>query len=192
MHERNLAFIDIETTGIDFDKYEIIEIGAIIVGQVGIDTGNPVFSVIDEVELKIKPLHIEDADPVALRVNGYDPADWTFAYDLKQAMTILAEKTKDAIMVAHNVSFDAPFLDKAFHTTGIKNTMHFHRLDTISIAFAKLHMNGDIDKFSLRFLCDYFGIENKKAHTALSDTRALFELYKKLMTIDQNSGKSKK
>jgi DNA polymerase-3 subunit epsilon len=183
MHDRNLAFIDTETTGLDFDKHEVIEIGCVIVKQSGIETGKPTFIVVDEFEMKIKPERIEDADPVALRVNGYDPASWLFAYDLKQAMTLFAEKTKDAIMVSHNTPFDYGFLDKAFRKTGVINTMHYHKLDTISIAFAKLYMTGDVTRFSLRFLCDYFGIDNKNAHTALSDARALFELYQKLMTI---------
>ncbi len=183
MHERNLAFIDTETTGLDFDNHELIEIGLVVVKQSGIDTGKPTFTVVEEFEVKIKPEHIETADPVALRVNGYDPAQWIFAVDLKQAMKVLAEKTKDCIMVSHNTPFDYGFLDKAFKKTGVENTMHYHKLDTISIAFAKLHMNGDIDKFSLRFLCQHFGIENKNAHTALSDARALLELYKKLMTV---------
>lgn len=183
MHERNLAFIDTETTGLDFDKHEIIELGVLVVRQKGIRGKNPTFEVIDELDIKIKPERIEDADPVALRVNGYDPANWVFAYDLTQAMTALAEKTKDAIMVSHNTPFDFGFLDKAFKKTGVINTMHYHKLDTISIAFAKLHMDENVDKFSLRFLCQHFGIENKNAHTALSDARALFELYKKLFSL---------
>ena len=143
----------------------------------------PPFEVIEEFDLKIKPKRIEDADPVALRINNYDPAMWALAYDLEEVMPIIAQKTAGTIMVAHNVAFDYGFLDKAFRTTGIENKMHYHKLDTISIAFAKLHQRDDVDRFSLGSLCDYFGIENKNSHTALSDARATFELYKKLMEL---------
>jgi DNA polymerase III epsilon subunit-like protein len=32
-------------------------------------------------------------------------------------------------------------------------------------------------------MCKYFDIKNENAHTALSDARATFELYKKLMSL---------
>ncbi len=180
---KNLAFVDVETTGLNPDIHEIIELGCVIVSQEGVGSGKPSFKIIGEIDIKIKPEHIENADPVALRVNGYDEADWVFAYSLREAMITLSEKAGDAIMVGHNVSFDAGFIEKAFRTTGIENKLHYHKLDTISIAFAKLHLNVDVDKFSLNFLCSHFGIENKKAHSALSDARATFELYEKLFNL---------
>lgn len=183
MIKKNLAFIDVETTGLDCDIHEIIELGVVVVRQQGIENGNPLFEIVEEIDLKIKPENIGNADPVALRVNGYNEIDWIFACTLESAMKILNEKTKDAIMVAHNITFDASFIDKAFKKTNIKNNMHYHKLDTISIAFAKLHLNEDVDKFSLHFLATHFGILNKKAHSALSDARTTFELYKKLMTL---------
>ena len=59
--------------------------------------------------------------------------------------------------------------------------MHHRKLDTISIAFAKLYDIDGVEKVSLKFLCEHFGVENKKAHTALSDARATFEIFVKLM-----------
>lgn len=180
MKKHTLAFIDTESTGLDPDEHELISIGAVLVRQ-DWSGEKPAFQIAEEFELKIKPERIEDADRVSLRVNKYDPADWVFAYTLPEAMKILSEKTKDAIMVSHNVAFDYMFLEKAFRTTGVENKMHYHKLDTISIAFAKLHGRGDINQFSLRSLCEKFGIENKSAHTALSDARATFLLYRRLL-----------
>ncbi|MCR4330655.1 MAG: 3'-5' exonuclease, partial [Patescibacteria group bacterium] len=120
-------------------------------------------------------------DPVGLEINGYREDDWKDAVTLPEAMRIVAEKTKEANIVAHNVAFDWMFLEKAFEETGVKNMMHYHKLDTIPIAFAKLYDVPEVQKFSLRSLCEYFGIENKKAHTALSDARATYELYRRLM-----------
>jgi DNA polymerase III epsilon subunit family exonuclease len=175
MRKHNFAFIDIEATGLNLVAHEIIEIGCVLT--------NADLKVIEEFELKIKPGHIENADPIALKVNHYDEEDWKGALSLKEAMKIFSEKVKDCIMVGHNVAFDAGFLEYAFNTTGIQNTMHYHKLDTISIAWAKLHRDPDLEHFSLRELCVRFGIENKKAHTALSDARATFELYKKLLEL---------
>ncbi len=183
MKKQNLAFIDTETTGLDFLMHEIIEIGVVLVSQDKSEEGQSEYEVLEEFELKIKPERIADADPVALRVNHYDPSQWVFAYTLAEAMQIFSKKTEGAVMVGHNVAFDFLFLEKAFRDTQVPNLLHYHKLDTISMAFAKLHGNEDINRFSLAALCQEFGIENKNAHTALSDSRATFELYKKLMSM---------
>lgn len=175
MRKHNFAFVDIETTGLNLLQQEIIEIGCILT--------TPDFKVIEEFELKIKPEHIENADPVALKVNHYNEKDWENGYSLEKAMKIFSEKVKNCIMVGHNVAFDAGFLEYAFNKTGILNTMHYHKLDTVSVAWAKLHHEPDVEHFSLREMCVRFGIQNEKAHTGLSDARATFELYKKLMSL---------
>ena len=175
MRKHNLAFIDIELTGLDLIKHEIIEIGCVI--------ATPSLEVIEEFELKIKPERIEEADPISLKISHYDLTEWKDAYTLEEVIKIFSKKVEGCIMVAHNIAFDSEFLDYAFSKTGIKNSMHYHRLDTISIAWAKLHKEPDLEHFSLRDLCLRFDIKNERAHTALSDARATFELYKKLMEL---------
>jgi len=176
MRKHNLSFIDIETTGLSLMEHEIIEIGCIITDSS--------LQMVEEFELKIKPEHIKTADPIALKINHYDPKDWQSAISLKEAIKIFADKTENTIMVGHNITFDASFLDKAFYDTGIKKKFfHYHLLDTVSIAFVKLYENEEIDRFTLHELCKHFNIKNEKEHTALSDTRATLELYKKLMSL---------
>ena len=128
MKKHNLAFIDIETTGLDLVKNEIIEIGCVIT--------TPKLEVIEKFELKIKPEHIEDANPVSLKINHYSSLKWKDAKILKDGMKFFLRKVKDCIMVGHNVSFDSAFLEYAFIKTKFKNSMHYHKLDTISIAWA--------------------------------------------------------
>ncbi len=82
-----LAFIDVETTGFDSDTAEIIELGLVLAKM---RDGELV--VTDQLDLKIRPEHIETAEPGALRVNGYNEADWLFAVSLPDAMKIFAEK----------------------------------------------------------------------------------------------------
>jgi len=183
MKSHNLVFVDLETTGLLLERHEIIEFGCVVAKQITQDGKGPKLEKIEEFEIKIKPEHIETADPTGLKINGYNEKDWKDALSLKDAFDVVAEKTKGGIMVAHNVAFDWAFLEKAFEETGIENKMHYHKLDTIAIAFAKLYDNPDVKKFSLRELCAYFGIENKKAHTALSDARATYELYQYLIKM---------
>ncbi len=175
MRKHNLAFIDGEMTGLNILEHEILELGCVIT--------TPDFKVIEEFEIKIRPENILNADKTSLKVSNYDPDKWENAVSLKEALGVFALKTRDCIMVAHNVAFDNAFLQSAFEKTGVKNAMHYHKLDTISIAWAKYHKDPEIDHFSLRELCERFGIKNEHAHTALSDARATFELYKKLMSL---------
>ncbi len=181
MKNNDLIFVDIETTGFDPEVHEIVELAYILVRQKGGEGKE--FEVIEEREFKIKPEHIETADPQALKINGYDESQWIFANTLAEAMQVFAMKSKGAIFTAHNVIFDHSFIEKAFKKTGIKNEMAFARLDTISVAFAKLHANPRADRFALSKLCEFFGVQNERAHSALADTRALFEVYKKLMSL---------
>ena len=175
MRKHNLAFIDLETTGINLVDNEIIEIGCILT--------TPSLKIIEEFELKIKPQKIENADPVALKITHYNEEDWKSGSDLADAMEILLAKTKDCIMVGQNVSFDVSFLEYNFARLGLSNMMHYHKLDTISIAWAKFNAEKDFEHFSLREMCKRFDIKNENPHNALSDARATFELYKKLMSL---------
>lgn len=175
MRTHRLAFVDIETTGLDVIEHEIIEIGCVIT------TAD--LEIVEEFSLKIKPEHIERANPISLKVNHYKEEDWVDAIPLKEAMQIFAEKAKDCIMVGQNIAFDVSFIEHAFSKLDITNTMHYHKLDTISIAWAKFHNDPTLEHFSLREMCLRFGIKNEKAHTGLSDAKATYELYKKLMSL---------
>ena len=181
MKVHNLAFIDTETTGTDPEQHEIIELAVIIARQVERDGKGPKLEIVEECEWKIKMEHPEKAEEAALRVNGYNEVDWMFAVDRKKAMEEFSKKTQSCTFVSHNLVFDYGFVMKAFEETGVENRMHYAKLDTISIAFARLYDAKAADKFSLRYLCELLKVENSKAHTALADTRALYEVYKKMM-----------
>ena len=68
VNERDLCFFDTETTGFELDK-ELLEIGAV---RVKANT----FEKLSEIDIKIKPQHIENATPEALQVVGYDEKEW--------------------------------------------------------------------------------------------------------------------
>lgn len=173
-----LAFIDVETTGFDPQVAEIIELAVVITK---LKDGELI--VTDQLDLKIRPEHLETADPAALRVNGYNEADWLFAVTLEDAMKSFADKTEGAVFVAHNMAFDFGFISEAFRKTGIENKMHYQKLDTISIAFTVLKDNDDMNRYSLKALTEFYGIENKKAHSAFADTYALYEVFKKMLGL---------
>ena len=184
MKKHNLAFIDLETTGFDPDKHEIIEIGVIIARQVPMAGRGPKLEVLEEFELKVKPEHLETADQEALRLNSYNDADWLFAVSLEQALKLVQEKTLDTIMVGQNVNFDWKFLEAGFKKTGLQNKMHYHKLDLIPMVFAKTYNDDRLKYYNLQGLAEYYGIKNDKAHTALADIKTTFAIYKKVLEIE--------
>jgi len=183
MKKHSLAFIDLETTGLDPARHEIIEIGAIIARPLSRAGRGPELEVLEEFGWKIKPTRLQTAEPEALRINGYNAADWLFALDLAPALKSLAEKTAGAIMVGQNVSFDWSFLQAAFNETKIEPRFHYHRIDLISLAFAKLYHDERAQRFNLSSLAEHFGLKQAEPHTALGDIRLTLEIYKKLLAI---------
>lgn len=180
--KRRIAVIDVETTGLNPVKHEILEIGCLIAERQ--DDGD--FKVLKEFECKVKPNRIEDAEEGALRVNGYNEADWMFAHTIEEALKELNEVAKGAVMVAHNLCFDHAFIDNAYRATGIESAMHYQKIDTLTYAVAKLDGDPDLSNWSLRALCEYYGVLNEKAHTAMADVRATYEVFRRMV------GKKKK
>lgn len=169
-----IALTDIETSGLDALKHEILEIGVIIFD-------NKTFDVHGQFNFKIKPERIEDADPKALEVNGYDEKEWKEdGMTLFQALNFYAEATKGCTFMAHNATFDWSFLSVAFKKENIKCEMNYHRLDTLSMAWGMLPHN-KVFSWSLKTLCSYLGVPvEDKVHRALNGATAAFEVYKKL------------
>ncbi len=177
MKHTQFVALDIETTGLDIQKHEIIEIGCILFSY---NEKKQSFKIDDECVFKIKPERIADANKTSLKINKYNEFDWQDAIPLKKGLQKVMKKVKGRVMVAHNASFDYHFLDLACKAEQVDNTLHYHILDTLSMAYVRLQ-GTDATQLSLRFLCDYFSIENKKAHTALADAKATYELFVKLM-----------
>lgn len=183
MKKPDLVFVDIETTGMDPRKQEIIEIAVLRVSQEWPEGGTPTFAEIFSWSVKIKPQHIERADLAALRVNGYVASEWKHAVPLEDALREFSVKTEGAIMVAHNVAFDSEFLNFNLSRYGIPNKMHYHRLDTVSMAYTALHATPEVSRYSLVELCKYFQIPFENPHSALPDVYADFALFKKILEL---------
>lgn len=181
MRKENIAFVDLETTGLDPERHEIIEIGAIIARQEPRAGRGPEVRVVEEFDIKVKPERIEEAERSALRTNKYSEAEWLFAADLEQALRAFAPKISGAILAGQNIGFDIAFLERAFARFNMPFDVHHHKIDVVSIAFTKYYHDESWQRFGLRTLCERLGVKNEKAHSALSDIRATFEVYKKLL-----------
>lgn len=169
-----VALTDLETTGDVPGAHEIIEIGLVLFDR-------ETFEIIDELDVKVIPEHIETAVPAALKHNGYEPEKWKDAIPLREAMSLYAEKVKSAVFCAYNVSFDWGFINEAFYRLDMQNPMstkeNHDRLDLLTMAW----MKGNTDKTSLKNACLVFGIPPEpEPHTAFNGAMTEYKLFRKL------------
>lgn len=176
--ERYLAITDVETTGLDWDAHEIIEIGLVVARQ-------PDLKIVGELDVKVKPEHIETADPRSLEIAGYNEEEWQNALSLQEAMAAYAEKTRDATFVAHPVVVDYSFIDRAFRKTGLENPLHYQTLDLTSMAWILLRDKETFPKITLMELTKYFGLEGEPTpHRAINGARLAYDILVKLTKIN--------
>ena len=170
-----IAFVDLETTGLNPSKAEILEIGAVVYD---ITAGT-----MQEYSAKVKPLFIERADPKALEINGYNEKDWKDAGTLEEALAGLGEIAEGATFFAYNVSFDWSFLEVAYSATELPIPFHYHRLCVMSMATIKIPKS-KVQSYSLKTVCAYLGIAPEpKIHRALNGAQKAFEVYMKLTKV---------
>jgi DNA polymerase III epsilon subunit-like protein len=171
-----IALTDLETTGLNPNVAEIVEIACIIFDS-------HTFEIEKEFEIKIMPTHIMDADPKALEVNGFNLEEWeeASAVDLHTAMTQFAAFTKDAVFMAFNSPFDIGFLDHAARETGIKMTYRWYPLCLRSIAWTHMPHTGMFN-WSLKEVCEKLGVPPEPAvHRAMNGVMAEYGVYKALL-----------
>lgn len=175
LSELKLAVIDIETTGLDLDKHEIVEIVVLIYDPIKDE-------VIEEYETKIKPSNIETASNKALKLNGYINNPGLYTNNLNSALIKVNSMVKDCMIFNQNVEFDIKFLRKAMEEQNIEPSFHRHRkLDLMALAWFAVK-DSDIEGMSLENLCNYFKVSNVGAHGALVDCRRALGIYQCLMS----------
>jgi len=165
-----IQFIDIETTHLRSGVGEIIEIAILTSYDGGLTIAHQWCS-------KIKPNHIETADPRALDVNHYCPFVWSSAPEWADMWPVIVENIeKKAIIVAHNILFDAEWIN-----TKIGNhrgwSLPRNKICTQSLALEHLPTAPSSSMWYLRKL---FGMSDILSHTAVKDALDCHLIYKKL------------
>lgn len=171
----NILWFDLETTGLDKDTHTIIEIGIVLTDMNG--------NILETWETKIKPtaVDIAKASPRALEINGYTTEAWKDAPRPEEIAPIIRERFKGKfILGGHNVAhFDVPFLKAWLKRHGQDNNIGYRFLDTMSTAVEHLFPCG-LKSASLVNIRKALAIETGVAHTALADTLACAEAYRKM------------
>jgi DNA polymerase III epsilon subunit-like protein len=165
---REIVFVDLETTSLDPQTGEIIEVGMVLEDGAS------------EISFKVQPEHLETADPQALKVNGYTAAEWQDAESQKYAAIILAEILNGRLVAGQNVKFDLGFIEALSKKTGVPIKTRYG-LDTVSLAFEHLIPHG-LRSLSMKDISRFLGFEPEpKVHRALNGARMAKMIWTKIV-----------
>jgi DNA polymerase III epsilon subunit-like protein len=158
------TIIDFETTGLDHNENQVIEIGAMKIDSTGY--------IIDTYQKYVRLSQGRRLDPKIIELTGitYDTL-YLFGVSENTAMQGLADFIGDDIVVAHFASFDLGFA----HKYGIEGTPF---LCTRSM-FQMLHPN---EKASLKNCMEFYGFDyDNNAHRAMNDVGMTLDLLSMLI-----------
>ena len=164
---------DIETTGLSFKFCKIIEIGAVRIDRAGNVVGR--FSEFVNPEVPI-PYNIEKL--TSINDNMVKDAD-----TIDKVLPRFFEFCKDAMLVAHNATFDTTFIRVNAKQLGME--YDFTALDTMTLAYVFLP---ELGRYSLDRLTHHFGLTNAHHHRACDDAEVTAEIFIRLRKMISESG----
>lgn len=173
--DRPLLFVDLEMTGLDVGKHEIIEMAALLVDQFDYGIKNSFYT-------KVSPTHIETADPKALRVVGYDPSEWQQAVPLRQALMELARFAPNCFLAGFSVQNDWNFLIFALEKEKLPYFFDNYLIEVWTLAYVKYHNRAEVTNIGIGNLCKMLGIPIQ-LHKPDSDVRATYEIFRRLVNV---------
>lgn len=174
-----VVVFDVESTGIDTTRDEIVQIAGIRLDASGgvaekfVRYLRPTRSVGDSVRVH----HIEDK---FLAESG------------EEARLVLAEFTefaRGAVIVGHNVTYDLKILASQLARLELAPLEYTSYYDTLDI-YRRFYPN--LPNHKLEFLGSYFAVEHKSSHDALDDILATAELLLRALRVDIEPGESER
>jgi len=160
---KNYVAFDLETTDLDADICDIVELGAVRVRD-----GQPV----EEFRTLLKGAR--PISPRATAVHGYRDEDVVEAPALADVWPRFLAFVGRDVLVAHNAQeFDVPVLRRA--ARGLERLDRLTFFDTYPLARSLWRDSARLGDLALRF-----GIEAGRAHHALDDARTLAQVFSRL------------
>jgi DNA polymerase III epsilon subunit-like protein len=177
--------LDVETGGLDPRKHSLLQVGLI-----AYDSETAQILGTDEFTIR---RHTYDTTPEAMRVNnlyldqvyanGETPADAAerIINFIRRHFGEIINRDDRPLLLGHNVAFDKYFLQyQIFDAVGMDMDKYIsHRLIDVMSILHGLRLSGKIPPISLssKGAAEYFGIENKMAHTAVSDAYTTLQVF---------------
>ena len=165
---KDYCVVDLETTGLDSEYDEILELAAIRVRN---------NQVVDTYSQLVKPE--EEIDEFIQRLTGITNEMIANAENIEITLPKFLAFVGDDILVGHNVNFDINFFyDNLMRLKNISFCSDY--VDTMRIS---RHVLPEMKHHRLKDLVKKFGIFHEQEHRALSDCRATFEVINNLQKL---------
>lgn len=167
---KSYVAFDVETTGLNPEENEIIEIGALKVRD---------GKVRDRFMELIRPR--ETISQTISDLTGITNDMVADARSADQVIPDFLDFCGEDILIGHNILFDYSFMKVG--AAGCGKAFEKYGIDTLKIARRVLQ---ELESKSLERLCAYYHIENKSAHRAYHDALATAKLYQTLAHYFEN------
>lgn len=171
----SLFVVDLEMSGSNAQLHEVLDVGGV---RCKLEAGLPEES---SWGARVRPKHIGNAVPAALKVVGYTPKAWKTAIELEVAFAKFSEVGQGAVISGWGISQDMAFLAESFHRVGLPWPFARFALDVQPIARKLLKNGGEVDRFNLGHVADRLGIGRMGEHGALPDAYATYDVLVKLL-----------
>jgi len=168
----DFVVFDLETTGLDPTRHEIIEIGAIKVFLGG--SNHQSFQAFVQTS---RPLPAK-----IIQITGITDEMLVAADPPRRAMSAFVEVVEDLPLVAFNAAFDQRFREVHAGRHGISLRANKIR-DVLELARESLP---DLGSHTLQSLVRHFGIDAPVQHRALDDCVCCLKVYDHLLTLPRN------
>lgn len=173
-----LTVLDTETTGLDRDIHEIIQIATISY----VVSGEGDRFVTKKFEKKINPQQLHTASEKALEINGFSLEEWNGSPNADEVMLEVKEIIEGSdILVGQNLIFDLNFIHEICHRNEIDPPNFPPYIDTKSIADRLVRANW-LQRSGMDYLVEHYGVKVEgRAHTALVDCERTMLVFDELM-----------
>jgi|SRR3989338_4342077 len=181
MFSKDLLIIDLETTGLDLDKHEIIQIAAVLLDRKTLKEKASFSSF-------VKPKDWDKRDPEAMAVNKISFSALKGAPTLAQVVKKFNKEFKASEVITANYGgiLDFTFLRAAYKKNGLRYPFDYHVFNIWPLCYSYIAQNG---KFTSKKKFPGFGLEDlakkfklsAQTHNALDDCRLEAEVLRKII-----------
>ena len=171
LKEMEFCVFDLETTGGSHKDDKIIEIGLIKIQGL---------KIVEEKDFLIQPeIKIPSFIQKLTSINQNDVED---APIIDEVIDEIVDFMGEAVLVAHNTSFDVPFFNSVLTRLSRPELTNKSMCTNLMTKY----MIPNLMNSNLNYMCNIFGIEHKRNHRALDDARACSHLLLKYLKIFVN------
>jgi len=170
-----LFVVDLEMSGPNAQMHEVLDLAGVRAALA------PRLPEEEAWGARVKPKHIGNAVPAALKVVGYSAKGWKAALDLEDALDKFNAAGRDAVVTGWGIGQDMAFLVETYRRMQQPWPFATVALDVQPVARTLLKTGGQVDRFNLGHVADRLGIGRMGEHGALADAYATYDVLVKLL-----------